>query len=108
MSPPEGLICLMPVEPALVALLSLSHLIIRFLLVENLTWEANPCIEVNPQLEDNPQLSHPMDKIYLQPWSSIETILPKVILNRLGGNSLNPALSYPLVQAKCPYSREHS
>ena len=89
------------------ALLSLSHLIIRFLLADNSTLGANlnPRLEVKPQLghnlwlEDNPHLPHLTDITYQRLWPSIGIFLPRVMFNQLGGNSLKLALSYPLVRA---------
>jgi hypothetical protein len=104
---PEGLFHSLSEAPTLVAPSYLSHLITRFLLVENFTKKAkpNPLLQdksqlgCNPRLEGKPHLPHHMDRTYLHPWPSIRTILSKTILTRLGGNSLKLALSYPLVQA---------
>jgi hypothetical protein len=87
----------------LVAPSHLSHLITRFLLVDNFTKEAklNPLLQDesqlghNPRLKGNPHQPHPMDKTYLHPWPSIGIILYNIILNRLGGNNLKLTPSYP-------------
>jgi hypothetical protein len=92
-------------DPSLVALLSISHLIIIFLLENNSTLGANlnPLLEVKSQLvqklqlEENPHPPHPMDITYQQLWPIIGIFLPRLILNRLGGYILKSSLSYPLV-----------